>query len=148
MISESTYNKNSSSPVSALDGRKLILSVDDELGLLYSRYQLLAASGYAVLSATDGVQALQIFGNSPVDLVLLDFALQGMDGGVVAEAMKEFKPRIPIIMVSGIEVPERCLAIVNSYVQKGEGPEPLLKSIQQLLTSSAQPRLVPRQAGS
>jgi len=142
------YNKNSSSPVSGLDERKLILSVDDELGVLYSRYRLLAASGYGVLSATDGVQALQIFGNSPVDLVLLDFALQGMDGGVVAESMKEFKPHIPIIMVSGIEVPERCLAIVNSHVQKGEGPEPLLKSIQQLLTSSAQPRLVPRQAAS
>jgi CheY-like chemotaxis protein len=142
------YNQNSSSPKSALDGRKLILSVDDELGILYSRYRLLAASGYDVLSATDGVQALQVFGNSPVDLVLLDFALQGMDGGVVAESMKEFKPHISIIMLSGIEVPERCLAIVNSYVQKGEGPEALLKSIQQLLTSTAHPRLVTRQAAS
>lgn len=71
-----------------------------------------------------------------------------MDGGVLAESMKEFKPQVPIIIVSGIEVPERCLASVNSHAQKGEGPEPLLKSIQQLLTFSAQPRLEPRQAVS
>src|SRR5215469_14650879 len=146
MNSGASYNGNSSP--SHGDSRKLVLSVDDQLGVLYSRYKLLSACGYAVLSATDGIQALQIFGSNLVDLVLLDFALEGMDGGLVAEAMREHKPNIPIIMISGVEVPERCLAVVNSYVRKGEGPEQLLKSIRQLLTASAQPHLVSRQAAS
>ncbi len=141
------FHKELSSPSNG-DGRKLILSVDDELRLLYSRYKLLTASGYAVLSASDGVQALQIFASNAIDLVLIDFALDGMDGGLVAEAMKDYKPQVPIILVSGVDVPERCLAVVNSYVRKGEGPEPLLKSIRQLLSSSAQPHLVSRQAAS
>jgi CheY-like chemotaxis protein len=145
MTSEPMYQKNSSSPPSALDGSKLILSVDDELGVLYTRYKLLATHGYAVLSATDGVQALQIFGHSPVDLVLLDFALPGMDGGVIAEAMKEYKPDVLIIILSGVEVPPKCLATANGYVRKGEGPEPLLHSIRRLLATTSKPQIVPQQ---
>ena len=139
---DSLYRKSvSSSQASASDNRRLILSVDDQLSVLYGRYKVLASAGYAVLSATDGVQALQIFASNPIDLVLLDFRLQGMDGGLVAEAMKEFKPHVPIVMVSGADVPERCLAIVNGYIRKGDGPELLLQSIQQLLSPSRQPGL-------
>jgi CheY-like chemotaxis protein len=139
------YNKQMSSPAAAQSGRKLILSVDDQLGVLYTRYKLLSAAGYAVLSATDGVQALQIFGNSKVDLVLLDFMLQGMDGGLVADAMKAHSPDIPILMVSGVEVPEDCLVKVNGFIRKGDGPDSLLKSIREL-TASRPIRLVPRPA--
>ena len=148
MGSDPLYNKSVSSPASVQDGRKLILSVDDELGVLYTRYKLLSAAGYAVLSATDGVQALQIFGTNPVDLVLLDYALQGMDGGLVAEAMKAHLPDVPIVMVSGVEVPEEVLAKVNSFVRKGEGPEPLLESVRELISTSPQQRLVPREVAS
>ena len=145
MSSEPMYNKQMSSPPTAQDGRKLILSVDDQLGVLYTRYKLLTAEGYAVLSATDGVQALQIFASNKVDLVLLDFMLQGMDGGLVADAMKAHSPNIPILMVSGVEVPEDCIAKVNGFIRKGDGPDPLLKSIREL-TAVRPVRLVPRQA--
>ena len=57
MSSEPIYNRHISSSVATQDTRKLILSVDDPLGVLYSRYQLLSAAGYAVLSATGGVRA-------------------------------------------------------------------------------------------
>ncbi|HEX8801717.1 MAG TPA: response regulator [Terriglobales bacterium] len=147
MSSEPMDDKSVSSPASGHDGRKLILSVDDQLGVLYSRYKLLSAAGCAVLSATDGVQALQIFGGNKVDLVLLDFMLQGMDGGLVADAMKAHSPNVPILMVSGVEVPEDCLSKVNGFVRKAEGADSLLKSIREL--AAAKPmRLVPRLAAS
>ncbi len=117
------------------DGRKLILSVDDDMGVLFSRYRLLEDAGYAVISASDGAEALQSFGNNPVDLVLLDYNMAGMPGDVVAQAMKGYKPGVPVIMVSGTEVPERALAEVSLYVRKAEGPEPLLQAIRELLTS-------------
>jgi CheY-like chemotaxis protein len=145
MSPDPVYNKQMSSPAAAQSGRKLVLSVDDQLNVLYIRYKLLSAAGYAVLSATDGVQALQIFGGNPVDLVLLDFMLQGMDGGLVADAMKTHKPNVPILMVSGVEVPEDVLAKVNGFVRKGDGPDFLLKSIREL-TAPKPIRLVPRQA--
>ena len=111
-------NEDWSSPSSLRVDRHVILSVDDESRVLSSRYQLLSAAGYAVLSAIDGAQALDIFGNNPVDLVLLDYVLEGVDGGVVAEAMKTHSPHIPIVMVSGIELPEHCMATVNGYAAR------------------------------
>src|SRR5208337_5017675 len=74
----------------------LILSVDDELNLLQTREKLLQFVGYEVLSAADGKKALEIFAAHPVDLVLLDFRMPGMDGGIVAQQMKRRKPRVPV----------------------------------------------------
>ena len=139
MSSEPRFNKESSSSASAQDGRTLILSVDDDLAVLYTRFKLLSAAGYGVLSASDAAQALQSFADHPVDLVLMDYALPEMDGGMLAEAIKAHRPDIPIIMVSGIEVPERVLRLVNDFVTKGDGPEALMSSIQQVL-STQQPR--------
>jgi CheY-like chemotaxis protein len=139
MSSEPRFNKEYSSSASAQDGRKLILSVDDDLAVLYTRFKLLSAAGYGVLSASDAAQALQIFADYPVDLVLMDYALPEMDGGMLAEAIKTHRPDVPIIMVSGVEVPEKVLRLVNDFVTKGQGPEALMSSIQQAL-STHQPR--------
>src|SRR5215471_2361020 len=139
MISDEFYVARCSSPQLAWEDRKLILSVDDELNVLYTRYKLLMAEGYAVLSAYDGAQALGLFGQEKIDLVLLDYALPQMDGELVAEAMKSHSPGVPIIIVSGAEVPDSCLAKCNGYVRKGDGPEALLRTIRELLPPVPQP---------
>jgi CheY-like chemotaxis protein len=66
------------------NGTRLILSVDDEPGIVVSRQLVLESAGYEVLSAADGEQALQMFAQRWVDLVLLDYVMPGMNGGVVA----------------------------------------------------------------
>ena len=66
----------------------VILSVDDEPSILFTRHKLLQAAGYDVLSAADGEQALHFFAMHAVDLVLLDYAMPGIDGGIVAREMK------------------------------------------------------------
>lgn len=133
---EAMQEQDSLSMRSMHSGRPVILSVDDDLTVLYTRFQLLSASGYGVISASDGAQALQLFAEHQIDLVLLDYALPEMDGGMVADAMKAHRPNIPIIMISGIEVPQQVLTLVNDYVRKGEGPETLLNSIQKALNGS------------
>lgn len=121
--------------------RPLVLSVDDDLNTLYARYRLLESAGYGVLSATDGEQALRIFYHDIIDLVLLDFTLQGMNGGLVAEAMRAAAPDVPVVMVSGTDVPERYLAMCHGYVRKGDGPEALLGIIAQLLSPASKPAI-------
>ncbi|MGC1648670.1 MAG: response regulator [Candidatus Sulfotelmatobacter sp.] len=121
--------------ISSRDGRKLILSVDDDKRVLLARYRLLEDAGYAVLSAADGAEALQLFGTNPIDLVLLDYSMPGVPANVVALAMKDYKPSVPVIFVSGIEVPEHALREVNHFIRKAEGPELLLRAIQELLAS-------------
>lgn len=135
MDSESLQRKLTISSASR-DGRKLILSVDDNMTVLFARFRLLEREGYAVLSASDGVQALQIFGNNPVDLVLLDYSMPGMNGDVVARAMDDQRS-VPKILVSGAEVPAQALADVDCHIGKADGPEPLLRAIRELLSSRA-----------
>jgi DNA-binding response OmpR family regulator len=59
-------------PHASKNGTKVILSVDDEPGILVSRQLILESEGYEVLSAADGEQALRVFAGQPVDLVVLD----------------------------------------------------------------------------
>jgi len=51
-----------------------------------------------VLSAIDGENALELFDAHPViDLVLLDYAMPGIDGDAVARELKVRKPTVPIL---------------------------------------------------
>jgi CheY-like chemotaxis protein len=111
----------------------LILSVDDEAGVLYSRQKVLRAAGYDVLNACDGEQALGICASAPVDLVVLDYSMPGLNGGQVARKIKAQKPELPIILVSGMDIEAETLACVDSFFTKGEGPALLLEKIGRLL---------------
>ena len=115
-------------------GNKLILSVDDEPVILFTREIVLQREGYAVVSARNGGEALKAFLRHAVDLVLLDYAMPEMDGGTVAQEMKQHKPQVPIIMVSANQVPDQAtLTYIDCYVTKGQGPVLLLEKIRQLL---------------
>ena len=109
------------------------MSVDDEPGILLSRQLILKNEGYEVLSATDGEQALRMFAGQPVDLVLLDYVMPGMDGGAVAKQIKHHNPRVPIVLVTASPVEEQTLGCVDCFISKGDGPALLLAKIKQLL---------------
>jgi two-component system alkaline phosphatase synthesis response regulator PhoP len=115
------------------DDNKLILSVDDEPSILLTRQSILENAGYAVLSAYDGDQALSYFAAQPIDLVLPDFVMPGMDGGVVCQEMKKLRPEVPVVMVSGNQVAEDRLRCVDCFLPKGEGPAVLLREIARFL---------------
>ena len=117
---------------------QIILSVDDELSILQTRQAILEAEGYAVLSAMDAEDALQLFDAHPViQLVLLDYAMPGMDGLTLARQMKKRRPSVPIFMVSAHEATLSKLSFdsaLEELIPKGSGPEYLLKRIKQVLT--------------
>jgi two-component system OmpR family response regulator len=115
-------------------GARLILSVDDEPAILLMREAILEREGYAVLSAADGSRALSYFAAQPIDLVLLDFAMSGMDGGALCREMKKWKPDVPVIMVSSNLVDADTLNQVDCYISKGESPRVLLEKVRDLLT--------------
>ena len=129
-------NGESSLSLAPKNGKALILSVDDEPGILFTRQVLLESAGYQVLSAADGEQALHFFLNSAVDLVLLDYIMRGMNGEAVAREIKKRKPLVPVVMVSATSVAEKTLPFVDCLITKGEDPGLLLEKIRQLLPSS------------
>jgi CheY-like chemotaxis protein len=120
-------------PYSTRNVTRVILSVDDEPGILVSRQLILENEGYEVLSATDGEQALRMFAERPVDLVLLDYVMPGMDGGVVAKEIRNHNPGVPIVLITASPVEEQSLNCVNCFIHKGDGPVLLLAKVKQLL---------------
>ena len=114
--------------------KPLILCVDDEWNGLEGRKMLFEEAGCKVLVATSGREALQLFASHPVDLVLLDYHMHGMNGDVIAEHMKAGEPDVPIALLSADDgLPESALKWVDAFVSKSESPANLLRIIEHLL---------------
>jgi CheY-like chemotaxis protein len=114
--------------------RPLILCVDDEWNGLQGRKMLLEEARCKVLVATSGADALQLFTSHPIDLVLLDYHMPGMNGDVVAEQMKAGQPDVLIALLSADDgLPESALRWVDAFVSKSESPANLLQIVEHLL---------------
>ena len=101
------------------------------------------ALGYSVFTAASGEDALEVFAMYPVDAVVLDYLMPGMDGEETALCMRKVRCDIPIILSSGsLAVPERVLQLVSAAVGKTAKPEALIDAVAQqlaLCSASIQP---------
>ena len=117
---------------------RLVLCVDDEVVGLQVRKILLERAGYEVLTALDGRTGLEVFASQPVQAVVLDYTMPGMNGGEVANRMRQTKPEIPILLLSAnIALPAEITALVDIYMTKGEGAPVLLRKLGILLSDSS-----------
>lgn len=83
----------------------VILLVDDDVMVRLMAAEALIASGFEVMEAADGEQALDLFDRHEFSLVLLDVSLGGIDGFEVCRQMRE-RPHgrsLPIIMLTGMD---------------------------------------------
>jgi two-component system nitrogen regulation response regulator NtrX len=80
---------------------KTILVVDDEKDIRISLTGILEDEGYQVLTADNGVEALESARQELPDLVLLDIWMPGMDGLETLERLKTLFPQVTVIMISG-----------------------------------------------
>ena len=78
---------------------KRILLVDDEPLILKGLRFTLEQEGYEILTAADGEEALKVFFEQPVDLVLLDVMLPKLDGIQVCQRIRE-SSNVPILMLT------------------------------------------------
>ena len=114
--------------------RPLILCVDDEWNYLEGRKMLLEQSGYGVLLASNGVEALQLFASHPVDLVLLDYHMPQMSGDVIARQMKAIHPDVPLALLSGDDyLPDSVLRSVDGFISKAESPANFLEIVDHIV---------------
>lgn len=105
-----------------------ILCVDDETAILITLQVLLEDAGFHVFTAASGREALAIFEEEGVDLVLLDYAMPGLSGVATATRMKLLKPDVPIAFLSAYgELPGETVGIAEWWARKGEeDPEHLV----------------------
>lgn len=80
--------------------KRTVLIVDDEVGPRESLKMVLKPF-YKVETAEDGTRALQIIDEKEIDLVTLDLKMPGMEGGEVLKKIKQKKPEIEVLIVTG-----------------------------------------------
>lgn len=82
----------------------VILCVDDEPGNLKLLERTLGSSGYLVLKASDGREALDTIAGRKVDLVLTDVLMPGVDGFETCRRIKEDERyrHIPVVMITAL----------------------------------------------
>ena len=78
-----------------------ILITDDEKSIRNALREILEFESYSVFEAENGEQALSTIRSEAIDLVMLDIKMKGMDGIEVLGKIKELKPELPVIMISG-----------------------------------------------
>jgi CheY-like chemotaxis protein len=137
-----TINPGRSGDVEAvMSGLKAtILCIDDHLNGLIGRKMLLENDGYEVLEATGGDEGLKLFLSHPVDAVVLDYQMPGMNGDVVAAKMKRVKSHVPIMLLSAYgPLPNRKLQAVDTFLSKSQPPKILLSTLRDLLDKQPKP---------
>jgi two-component system nitrogen regulation response regulator NtrX len=80
---------------------KTILVVDDDKSIRDSLKMVLEFESYEVLFAENGQEALRQLAAAPIDLILLDVKMAGMDGLEVLQRVREKRTELPVIMISG-----------------------------------------------
>jgi len=78
-----------------------VLLVDDEEFVRLSTADMLSDMGYRVIEAASAEEALRLIEDQPVDLVVTDHLMPGMTGTELARALRETRPELTILLVSG-----------------------------------------------
>ncbi len=78
-----------------------VMVVDDEEGIRESLSGIFEDEGYSVFTASSGEEALNILKEKSPDLMLLDVWLPGIDGIQTLNEIKNLKPDLPVVMISG-----------------------------------------------
>ena len=120
-------------------GGHTVLVVDDEAAIRMIAQRTLEASGYRVLLASDGAEAIATFGanRGAIAAVMLDMTMPVLAGVPTIQAMARIDPSVPIIAVSGISANEQpalaASAQVKMFLPKPFTSETLLKALKQVL---------------
>jgi signal transduction histidine kinase/CheY-like chemotaxis protein len=88
-------------PAGRRDDETRVLVVDDDKLVRRFMTESLRSLRYQVIDAESGAQALEILETTRVDLLLVDFAMPGMNGAEVARAAQGKQPGLPVLVVSG-----------------------------------------------
>jgi len=83
-----------------IERQHVIAVVDDDQRILESLQDLLESVGYAVLTFTEAT-GLLAHEHMPVDCLITDIGMPGMDGFDLLEAVKQSNPSLPVFLITG-----------------------------------------------
>jgi CheY-like chemotaxis protein len=119
-------------------GAGCILVVDDEESVRVLAARVLEASGFEVVDARDGVEAIEVFSRAPesIRLVLLDWKMPRLGGGETLDALRLLRDDLPVILSSGYAeqtVSSRLDDRLTAFIQKPYRPQELIAKVRAAL---------------
>lgn len=118
-----------------------ILIIDDERAIRKTLHEILSYEGYKIEEAADGEEGLRLALEKSFDVILCDIKMPKMDGLDVLEKLKEQKPDIPMIMISGHGTIETAVEAVKKgafdYISKPPDLNRLLITIRNAMDKNA-----------
>jgi CheY-like chemotaxis protein len=118
---------------------ELILVVDDEAAVREITEEILVTSGYRVISAGDGTEALARYveQRAEVRVVITDMMMPFMDGAATIRALRKLDPAAKIIATSGLAAAGQSREAVNlgvdAILSKPYTAESLLQTMHRVL---------------
>lgn len=120
-------------------GQATILVVEDETDVRELVADILTATGYRVLSASNGAEALQHCAHhtGAIDLLLTDVVMPGMSGHELAVQMLRRWPQVKVLYMSGYtDEILGCYGVADpslAFVEKSFAPESLRRKVREVL---------------
>ena len=124
-------------------GDETILFVEDEDLLRESVEAVLSSKGYTLITARDGLEAVEKFREciQEVDVVITDLGLPQLSGEEVFRRIREIDPKARIILASGYIDPSVRAELQKSgaqfFIQKPYYPATVLKAIRDILKGNS-----------
>jgi CheY-like chemotaxis protein len=116
---------------------KKVLVVDDDDSILELLTMVLEEAGYSVVTAGEGITAIQQVTANGISAVLLDYMMPGTDGLQVAAKLKELGRKVPVIIVTAFDslhLRERAKALgISGVLAKPFEPVHLLEKLSSVM---------------
>ena len=108
-----------------------VLIVDDDIETLHAERAVLADSGFRVVEARDGAEALRVLQTDPPAVVVLDIQMPRVDGPAFALELRQALRHVPLVILTGVADPrhqaDRCNA--EAYLSKPFDAEELVRVV-------------------
>jgi DNA-binding NtrC family response regulator len=123
--------------------KRTILLVDDEAHVLETTRDMLEASGFTVVTASDGSEGVEAFRAHAARLsaVVLDMNMPRMDGAEAFRQMHRIAAGVPVILTSGLDeqdaVSEFTTTGLAGFIQKPYRMNALLKKVEAAIAAGA-----------
>ncbi|MEE1009764.1 MAG: response regulator [Agathobacter sp.] len=118
------------------------LVVDDSKLMRDFISNTLSRSGYSIIHATNGLEAIDRYRNNPVDVVVLDIVMDEADGLEALKGIREYDPHAKVVMCSSMSYKLLVLEAVkmgaSDFIAKPFKTEDLLEAVNKCVSGKVE----------
>ena len=114
-----------------------ILVIDDDKNIRKLMKVVLENEGFSVTCVNDGREALAVMDKLTMDIIIVDIMMPNMNGYEFTETVREFNPKVPILMISAKQLAEDrkkgFIAGIDDFMVKPVDTEELVLRVRALM---------------